>query len=435
MASPAKGGRDAVGDLRKDWEGREVDGLRFGPCLGSSGYSAVFRTDRGVIKLLRVDPEDRQFSVLERVMTFSHPHLARVLAAGRCGKDLLYVLTEYAEEDLAQVLPVRPLTVAETRDMLDPLLTALSYLHGQGLVHGRLNPSNIWVVDGNLKLSSDRVIPAGTRLATGKLRTVYDAPETADGLITPAADVWSLGVTMVEALTQQRPLFDGSDLELPETLPPDLRAMAVACLDSDPRRRIGVRELWTRLHPGGTPAPATGKRIGKRAVVIGVAAAAAITGVTLVGRRSPKAEDPSEVATRAAEEVLARLPKQAAKPAPAPAQPQAAAAPEQAAQAVVSQDQIVERVMPTDPARGLRTIRGTVRVAVLVQVDSSGQVSEARLDSPGPSRYFAARALEAAQRWRFAPAQGNVGARTWRLRFEFRNRGVEVSARPSDSVR
>jgi serine/threonine-protein kinase len=446
VASPAKGGRDAVGDLRKDWEGREVDGLRFGPCLGSSGLSAVFRTDRGVIKLLRVDPEDRQFAALERVMTLSHPHLARVLAAGRCGTGLLYVLTEYAEEDLAQVLPVRALTTTETRDMLDPLLAALSYLHGQGFVHGRLKPSNIWVVDGNLKLSSDRLVPAGTRLDTGKLRTVYDAPELTDGLATPAADVWSLGITAVEALTQQRPVFDGSDLELPENIDPALGAIALTCLDPDPRRRITVTELWGRLHPEGVPPSPAGRRFGKRAVVIGVAAAA-IAGVTLVGRRSePTEKNASEIATRAAEEVLARLPKQPAKPSPAPARPQAAPvepvrppAREQVPQAAVPQDQIqdqiLERAMPTDPARALGTIRGTVRVGVLVQVDSSGRVTAARLDSPGPSRYFAKRAVEAAGRWRFAPAQESAGARAWILRFVFRNRGAEVSARPAGSVR
>jgi TonB family protein len=472
VASPVNGGRDAVGDLQKEWEGREVDGLRFGPCLGSSGLSAVFRTDRGVIKLLRVDPVERQFSVLERVMALSHPHLARVLAAGRCGTGLLYVLTEYAEEDLAQVLPVRALSVTETREMLDPILTALSYLHGHGFVHGRLKPSNVWVVDGKLKLSSDILVPAGTRLDTGKLRTVYDAPEIADGPATPAADVWSLGVTLVEALTQQRPVFDGSDVELPETIPPGWRAVALACLEPDPRRRITVTELWGRLHPEEVPPKRAERQFGKHALMVAVAAAG-IAGAALIGRWSERKAAPAvaEPAPRAAEQVQTRpaAPKPLGKPpeelvrpsALAPARPSSrerarAAALESVQQAVpepvrppvreqaparpaaaaaVPHDQVLERVMPADPAHASSTIQGKVLVGVLVQVDASGRVTGARLDSPGPSRYFAARALEAAQRWRFAPAGENAGARVWSLRFEFRNGGAEISANPAGSVR
>ena len=53
-------------------------------------------------------------------------------------------------------------------------------------------------------------------------------------------------------------------------------------------------------------------------------------------------------------------------------------------------------------------------------MDASGRVTEAAFDAPGPSQYFAERALEAAKRWSFAPAKmdGRNVPSEWVLRFE-----------------
>ena len=72
---------------------------------------------------------------------------------------LLYVVMEYAEENLSEILPQRPLSSAEARDMLPPVLDALAYLHGKGFVQGRLKPSNIMAVADQVKLSSDGLRP------------------------------------------------------------------------------------------------------------------------------------------------------------------------------------------------------------------------------------------------------------------------------------
>jgi TonB family protein len=61
-----------------------------------------------------------------------------------------------------------------------------------------------------------------------------------------------------------------------------------------------------------------------------------------------------------------------------------------------------------------------VRVSVKVHVDETGRVTEATIDSRGPSQYFADRALQAAQLWKFAPAKrdgANVPSE-WLIRFE-----------------
>jgi len=54
---------------------------------------------------------------------------------------------------------------------------------------------------------------------------------------------------------------------------------------------------------------------------------------------------------------------------------------------------------------------------------------EATLESPGPSRYFADRALEAAQRWKFAPRArvSQSPPEEWILRFDYTEADTQVS--------
>ena len=70
--------------------------------------------------------------------------------SGRCqlaGLDLLYVVMEQTQENLGEFLPQRALNADETRDMLEPFVDALSYLHGKGFAHGRIKPGNILAID------------------------------------------------------------------------------------------------------------------------------------------------------------------------------------------------------------------------------------------------------------------------------------------------
>src|SRR5437870_12714611 len=100
---------------------------------------------------------------------------------------------------------------------------------------------------------------------------------------------------------------------------------------------------------------------------------------------------------------------------------------------------VVHQVLPDVPRSARNTIQGKVRVGVRVRVDPSGNVAGAKLDSPGPSRYFAELALKAARRWKFDPAKAgdkNVSSE-WILRFQFGKAGttvVSVPQRLSDAV-
>ncbi len=62
------------------------------------------------------------------------------------------------------------------------------------------------------------------------------------------------------------------------------------------------------------------------------------------------------------------------------------------------------QVVPEISARAKDTIQGTVRVFVKLQVDASGNVSDAELDN-GSNRFFGEQAVNVSRRWTFTPPQ------------------------------
>jgi len=423
--------------IREDWVGRVIDGrftlLRW---LGGSARGEVFLTElpghpeqKAAIKLVPADTKDAEALVAgwAATTTLSHPHLTRLFHAGRCQVHtvpLLYVVTEYADEDLSQIIPERPLTASEAREMLHPVLDALAYLHERGLVHGHLRPSNVMVVDNQVKISSDRVHVVGEDGGHFSAPTVYDAPEVAQS-ISPAAAVWSLGVTLVEALTRHVPVWDRStDAQpvVPKSVPQPFADIAQECLRVDPTRRCTLAEIKARLEnaPSSSKAVDTTSRtilVKRGALAIGVPTLVVLAVVAIVNLRPGTAPSPTTEEQR-----------------PAPSTPSLTSrSPEvsetQTSKGVLVKGAVAERVLPQVPRSARQTIQGKIRVIVRVRVDPSGDVSNARLDSTGPSTYFANLALQAARRWKFRPAllNGQAVPSVWVLRFRFGRRTTDVS--------
>ena len=251
--------------IRSDWVGRIIDG-RFTllEWLGGSERSGVYltkpqgpRSQKAAIKLIPADAGDAEAYIAGWAVTttLSHPHLMRLFHTGRGQIDatgLLYTVTEYAEEVLSEIIPERPLTPGEANDMLVPVLDPLFYLHGQGFVHGHLNPSKILVVDNQVKLSRDRLEITGELGKHYPTLRICDAPEVATEMISPAADVWSLGITLIEALTQHPPVWDRSndrEPDVPESIPQPFADIARECLRFDPARRCTISDIKARLEP------------------------------------------------------------------------------------------------------------------------------------------------------------------------------------------
>ena len=494
--------------IRSDWVGRVIDG-RFTllQWLGGSARSSVFLTElpgpqarKAAIKLI---PDDGGDVAAEAHMAgwaatrpLSHPHLMRLILTGRCQSEdtaVLYAVSEYADEVLAEILPDRALTPTEAREMLAPVIDTLFYLHGKGLVHGHLKPSNVLVVDDRLKLSGDSLQEAGQTGKPASAQSIYDAPEAATEAISPAVDLWGLGVTLVEALTQHPPVWDRSadaDPVVPESMPQPFAGIARGCLRADLMARCTLDNVKTWLGAGqplSEPAGNTEKKApAKRHVPMLVAASIvvlAIAGIIMLrphkGQASssaapattdaqpqaPEAAQPSaqeqtpEASAAAQPQAQAPARDQDQPPAPAaapPVQEQAPAAapttapaqptsPSPVPQTPASESQVsntipssgppansavAEQVMPDIQPRALETIHGRFNVRVRVTVDAAGNVSNATFDSEGPSPYFAKAAMQAAQKWKFKPAQpvGQAAPGAWILQFQFTRDGTQVTA-------
>jgi TonB family protein len=464
------------GIVSHTWEqfvGQVVDGnFPLLQLLGGSESSAVFLTERhdgdriakAAIKLIPATPENNelQLSRWRMAAELSHPHLLRLFETGSCelgGIPLLYVVMECAEENLAQVLSQRALTPGETRTMLEPLLDVLGYVHAKGLVHGHIKPANIMAIGDALKLSSDSLLRAGESDGSSAIAdqspvahaNIYDPPESSPGFVpqakgvSPAGDVWSLGMTLVEVLTRNLPVSDaagqGNDLPLPAELPGPFLDIARHSLARKPEDRWTVAQIAARLEnrtpvppqvrtsprpaqPASRPQAATAKRRGYAnryaiPIVIGLLLAAILLAPRLFRRHSEIAPAPVATLQEPARQAISKPQR------PLTAENEAAVQP---AADTSAGGEIIERVMPDVPPSARNTIQGTVRVTVRVDVDRSGEVQFAELENRGPSKYFSTLAIQAAQHWGFRPPKvaGQSILSTWTLRFEFTRAGTTV---------
>jgi serine/threonine protein kinase len=214
-------------------EGYVVDGrFHLRQYLGGSAQSDVFLTEYGqgspqkaAIKLVPADWAKAHAWTLrcESARKLSHPGLLSIFEVGTCridDADWAYAVMELADEDLSQVIPLRPLVAGEAREMLTAAVGPLAYLHERGFVHGHLTPANIMAARDRIKISSDGLLRIGKSSGDRWTPNANDAPEIRTG-VTPASDVWSLGMTLAEVLTQHAPAWDRSaanDPAVPGTL-------------------------------------------------------------------------------------------------------------------------------------------------------------------------------------------------------------------------
>jgi TonB family protein len=465
------------------WVGQVVDGkYQLGQFVGATDHSAVFVTEcaqpdvrKAVIKLVPADAVEAsgQLGRWKQAAKLSHPNLIRIFDMGRCeldGTPVLYVVMEGADENLASVVAKRPIAVDEARDILGPLVEALGYIHGKGFVHGHIKPANIMALDEQLKISSDGLCRIGDSGGCLGKPSPYDSPEAVGGRISPAGDVWSLGMTLSEALTQRLPVWERTnqgDPAPPSTIPAEFLEIARHCLRRDPQLRWSIADIAARTHGSAAAAPKQTQTDEKPQVsfampqyvvpvaAIGLALVIVLALVMFLKHRLPGPQPPAVAVEQPApqpktqipppkQEARSAVPQTPQKPAqppnnqkevPSVAQPAPPTPPPsiQNQAAVTSQagfvpGAVLHQVLPDAPQRARNTIQGKVRVSVKVHVDESGSVTNAAFLAPGPSKYFADRALEAAQLWKFRPAKvnGQNVPSDWILRFEIDPNAINV---------
>jgi TonB family protein len=375
---------------------------------------------------------------------------------------------EYAEETLAQILPQRTLTPDEVREMLLPTLDALAFLHRRNLVQGQLKPPNFLVVNDQLKLASDTIRPAGES-TTGIAKTsLSDPPEAENGTNSAAGDIWGLGITITEALTQCPPAWpdDRSEtVSLPATLPPEFADTVRRCLSRNPANRPTITDLEAQfkrvpqtsvvsvpqpLVRDAAARPTPTQRSPKRplfapALAVILMVLIAVWAIVHLFQSHPNAQQPASSAAQTSSQQAAspaapsQNPKtsmptrpavsalsssaRSAESDPALSRP-ASPASDQPARALTDvPTSVLRQEIPDVPRSARESIHGHIKVTVLVTVDRSGKVVDETLEDPGSSKYFTRLATEAARKWRFAPAD-NQDSRKWLLQFEFTHDGA-----------
>jgi serine/threonine-protein kinase len=242
--------------------------------LGRGGMGVVYKAlevplDRVVaLKMVLAgayaEPQElARFQVEARaVARLDHPNVVRIFEAGDCD-GLPYFSMELVEGGtLAQRVKDWPFAPHEAAEQILAVARGMQAAHQKGIVHRDLKPANVLlssagtpkVADfGLAKFLDSELVATRSNVAMGT--PSYMAPEQAAGRTRdtgPTTDVWALGVMLYEMLTGHKP-FPGESAEevkhkiteeepvpprrLRAGLDPDLEAIALKCLEKDPRNR------------------------------------------------------------------------------------------------------------------------------------------------------------------------------------------------------
>jgi serine/threonine protein kinase/tetratricopeptide (TPR) repeat protein len=162
---------------------------------------------------------ERRFRDERRILAqLEHPGIARFHDAGRDREVGWYLALEYVDgAGLIEDARARDLSIEERLRLFLLVLDAVAFAHTHGVVHRDLKPANILVgADGRPRLldfgiaklldSGGSAAATRTHTALRALTPAYASPEQFRGdPVTPASDVFSLGVLLYELLAGVRP--------------------------------------------------------------------------------------------------------------------------------------------------------------------------------------------------------------------------------------
>ena len=270
---------------------------QLGECIGEGGMSHVYRAEdvwlgRTVaVKLMRgdtdvVDSPVRVRTEMTVLATLDHPSLVKLLDSSIEQGRPQYLVMEFVDgTNLAERINGGPLPPAEVAHLAGALASALHAVHQAGVVHRDLKPSNVLVesspepgIRPRVKLAdfgvaylmdSTRVTTPGMIIGTA----AYLAPEQVRGeAIAPPADIYALGLVLLEALTGERAFPTASGVgalmarlidspTVPEWVGPAWAQLLSRMTATDPAQRPTAFEvaqaatrLPTRIRPSSAPA-------------------------------------------------------------------------------------------------------------------------------------------------------------------------------------
>jgi tRNA A-37 threonylcarbamoyl transferase component Bud32 len=205
----------------------------------------------------------QEIEALSRVF---HPGIVNVLDSGETAEGLPYIVMEYVKGNtLRRLIGSGEMSLTRIRDIIAQLSNALETVHRHGIIHRDLKPENILISSLPDGTEHVRIIDFGI----AKIKASVVATTTAPGLvagtvaymppeqirgerITPASDIYALGVISFEMVTGRRPFSPETVFQLFEmqragvtVRPSDLRpglsreaeAVLLKALSFDPKDR------------------------------------------------------------------------------------------------------------------------------------------------------------------------------------------------------
>ncbi|MCU1595918.1 MAG: serine/threonine protein kinase [Frankiales bacterium] len=237
---------------------------RLDELIGRGGTAEVWRAtdtslDRTVaLKLVTVPADESSARAADEARTLarlSHPSLVQVFDAGTDTSGRPWVVMELVQgETLADAIRRGPLAVRTINEIGLAVAEALDHVHSQGLVHRDVKPANVLMGRGGKTKLTDfgisKLVDAAKVTSTGFMvgTASYLAPEQVTGEpVGPPADIYALGLVLLEALTGQRE-YEGPAVEaamarlhrpptMPQAVPPSWVPLLTQMLAREPAAR------------------------------------------------------------------------------------------------------------------------------------------------------------------------------------------------------
>ena len=152
---------------------------------------------------------------VQRLTQFTHTNIISIYEPELAAEGLLLRQNELKGASLKSIMQKngRPLPLSAAYRIALDVASALAALHSEGLVHGELDPSHIWIDDQGRTYLSFLELPPAFDMDRG----VYRMPElTASATPQPDADIFAFGILLLEmctGLSAYRSSGDGTDVE------------------------------------------------------------------------------------------------------------------------------------------------------------------------------------------------------------------------------
>jgi len=322
-----------------------ITGYRLHRRIGSGGSATVYLADQEradftrtvalkvidrIVDAASLRPMREEQRILARL---EHAGIARLYDAGVTSLGQPYLAMEHVEgTSIVEHCRARLLSIRQRIELFLSVLDAVRYAHEQGIVHRDLKPANILVsARGEAKLLDfgiAKLVAPGdedkTLTLNRAMTPAYASPEQRrGGRITPASDIYSLGIVLYELLANTIPfriettiyesdpeppslVFDG-DRRWRKTLRGDLDAVVLKALRHDPEDRYASAEGLAddlRRVLAGRPVAArsddriyrTGRFLRRHRAILAAVAAAVVVALSLIPWRASRSSLPNELA-------------------------------------------------------------------------------------------------------------------------------------------